>query len=115
MLQWEKPKSDGNAEITHYVVEMQTNDSNEWIHATFVQNESKESAVITGLQEGKTYIFRTAAVNKVGMGPFGNSSTPMLAKSPYGRLWLLLCTLTLPGICKPMSHDLFYLTLRAYM
>ena len=85
MLQWEKPKSDGNAEMTHYVVEMQMKDNNEWIQANFVENMSKESVVITELQEGKTYIFRVAAVNKNGQGPFGDSSTPALAESPYGK------------------------------
>ena len=85
MLQWEKPKSDGNTEITHYIVEMQTNNKSDWIQANFVQNVSKESAVITELQEGKTYIFRIAAVNKVGQGSFGYSSTPAFAKSPYGK------------------------------
>ena len=85
ILQWAKPTSDGNAEITHYVVEMQTNDSNDWVQAQFVQNVSKESAVITELQEGKTYIFRTAAVNKAGQGPFGDSSASNVAKRPYGK------------------------------
>ena len=48
---------------------------------------TKESAVITDLQEGETYIFRIATVvNQTGQGPFGESSAPkVLAIRPYGK------------------------------
>ena len=89
---------------------MQTNDSNEWIQAHFVQNESKESAVITEFQKGKTYIFRTAAVNKAGQGPFGDSSKGImfeLPKSPYGKSLVVMINLD-SRWCSNPRHTTFH-------
>lgn len=72
-LSWLAPVSTGGANITDYVIQYSSNSGSSW--TTFGDGvSSATSTVITGLTLGSTYIFRVAAVNRVGTSSFSDSS-----------------------------------------
>jgi hypothetical protein len=75
-LTWSAPASNGGAEITDYVVQYSSNGGTNW--TTFNDGTSTSvSAVVTGLTNGTTYIFKVAAVNSVGTGNFSSQSSSL--------------------------------------
>lgn len=77
-LEWVVPSSNGGATITDYIIEYSGNNGSTW---TIFEDgvSSSRSATVTGLTNGETYIFRVAAVNSVGTGPYSStvSGTPV--------------------------------------
>ncbi len=65
-LSWDAPESDGGAAITDY--EYQIDGEGEWISI----GSANRIHTITGLTNGKVYVFRVRAVNSVGRGLFSN-------------------------------------------
>lgn len=43
---------------------------------------TRHNAVVQGLIDGKGYFFRIAAENIIGMGPFTETSAPVVIKDP---------------------------------
>jgi titin len=81
-LDWERPVSDGGAPITDYVVQYATNVNGPF--TTFSDGTSSlTSAVVTGLTNGTSYVFRVASVNAAGTGATSSlaSATPLAAPS----------------------------------
>ena len=74
-VHWEKPESDGGSEITSYIVEKREVTKDTWITVVTVAKDVME-AVASKLFEGNQYLFRVAAENKVGMGPFEEITEP---------------------------------------
>jgi len=78
-LSWTAPSNNGGATITDYAVQYASSSSS---YATWVQvNDgvsSATSATITGLTFGQSYIFRVAAINRVGGGAISSSTSPLL-------------------------------------
>ena len=73
-LKWSAPLDDGGSAITGYVVTPFLGA----VAQTPVQfNTSATTQVIPGLSNGKTYTFRVAARNAVGLGPDSNPSNPV--------------------------------------
>ena len=62
-LAWEKPDYDGGSKISHYEVEMQVKDTDNW--SLCVQIKALET-VVTNLAKGQSYTFRVIAVNDKG-------------------------------------------------
>ena len=75
-LSWKKPKEDGGAPITNYIIEYRVEGGFKWIKAT--EGEiSRTSYTVKGLTEGNMYEFRVAAENKAGIGPFSDPTAPV--------------------------------------
>jgi hypothetical protein len=66
---WSAPVSNGGSALTDYVVQYSSDDGSNW--TTFADGTSTSaSATITGLAGNQTYVFRVAAVNAIGAGPY---------------------------------------------
>ncbi|HWB68336.1 MAG TPA: fibronectin type III domain-containing protein, partial [Mycobacteriales bacterium] len=73
-LSWSAPASDGGSPITGYVVQDSTDGGAHW---TSVATAAGTSTTVTGLVAGTAYVFRVAAVNAAGTGPFSAASAPV--------------------------------------
>lgn len=82
-LSWAAPLTDGGTSITSYVVQFSSNNGATW--TVFDTGTSPaRTALITGLTNGTSYVFRVAAVNAAGQGPFSGPSagvTPDVGQS----------------------------------
>jgi hypothetical protein len=68
LLQWTAP-SDGGRPITNYAIQYSMNNGRSW--TTFARTASTATnATVTGLTNGRNYVFRVAAINELGMGAF---------------------------------------------
>jgi hypothetical protein len=68
-LTWAAPSSNGGAAITDYVVQFSSNNGSTW--RTFSDGvRSSTGATVTGLTAGTSYVFRVAAKNAAGTGPY---------------------------------------------
>jgi len=77
-LSWTAPVGDGGSPVTDYVVQHATSAGGPW--TTAVDGVSAApTAVVGGLTNGTTYLFRVAAVNAAGTGPTSSlaSATPL--------------------------------------
>lgn len=79
-LDWEKPEDDGGEPIDHYVVERMDKETGRWVP---VLTTKEPGADITGLTEGKEYMFRVKAVNAEGESEPLTTEIPVIAKNPY--------------------------------
>ncbi|XP_055900297.1 twitchin-like isoform X6 [Biomphalaria glabrata] len=80
-LTWSAPKKDGGSPITGYVVEKREKGEEKWTKANITDIPDTEFQV-KGLQEGKAYEFRVAAVNNAGIGEFSDGSGYIKALPP---------------------------------
>jgi predicted phage tail protein len=72
-LMWAVPASDGGSAITDYVIQYSSDSGTTW--TTFADGTStSQSAIVTGLTNGTSYIFRVAAVNAVGTSSYSTAS-----------------------------------------
>lgn len=88
-MTWKPPESDGGNAIKGYIVEKRT-PKGEWIKAV-PGILPGTSATITGLEPGREYEFRVAAVNEGGPGDFSRSTMPHLMKDKIGEHLILIC------------------------
>ena len=73
-VDWTAPTNDGGSSITDYAVQYSSNSGSTW--DTFTASASNASSrTVTGLTASTSYIFRVAAKNSVGYGPFSTPST----------------------------------------
>ncbi|XP_021713428.1 twitchin isoform X4 [Aedes aegypti] len=79
-LAWLPPEDDGGEPVQAYVVERMDVDSGRWIQ---VCETRFPEADVTGLQEGKDYMFRVKAVNSEGESEPLETETSTRAKNPY--------------------------------
>ena len=68
-LTWDRPKSDGGADILCYVVECKERFKNDWVKCGRTDGPDTAATVTDVIKEGKAYEFRVRAVNKAGEGP----------------------------------------------
>ena len=78
VLSWKPPDSDGGNPIKGYLVEKRTL-KGQWEKAT-PGMVSGTNVTLTGLDQGKEYEFRVAAVNDGGPGDFSRPTMPHLMK-----------------------------------
>lgn len=79
-LTWSKPKDNGGAPITEYVIEKREALRMMW---KSVGSTSDTDYKVPRLTEGTQYVFRVAASNKVGVGIYEELSKSIAAKSPH--------------------------------
>ena len=83
-LSWRPPRDDGGARVNNYVVERKEigRDRDYWLT---VASACKDTTFLCqGLNEGKEYVFRIAAVNDVGTSEYLQAENNVLAKMPFG-------------------------------
>ena len=74
VVSWTAPSVDGGASITDYWLQYSSNNGSTW--ETFTATASSTtSRTVTGLSANTSYVFRVAAKNSVGYGPFSTPST----------------------------------------
>lgn len=81
-LKWAKPKSDGGAPITGYVIEKKEKFAPTW-EEILTTHGPETKARVPGLKEGNVYQFRVRAVNKAGPGEAGDATQPHTAKARF--------------------------------
>jgi large repetitive protein len=79
-LSWNAPSTDGGSPLTGYLIE-KSSDASTW--STVATAQANDSTFIAGsLTNGTTYIFRIAAINSIGNGPYATvSAKPLGAPS----------------------------------
>lgn len=87
-VSWEKPVSDGGAEITSYIIESRDRTSVKWAVA-MISKATDRSAIINDVIENKEYIFRVKAENKAGIGKPSAATNPVKIMDPIGELFQL--------------------------
>lgn len=83
-LKWTVPERDGGSPITNYVVEKRDARRKGWQTVDTTVKELKYT--VTPLNEGSLYVFRIAAENAVGIGPFCELEDSVLAKDTFSKL-----------------------------
>ena len=73
---WTAPSADGGTPVTSYVVEESTDGGATWMPSGSASG-ADTSLAVTGLTVGATYVFRVAAVNKIGTGGYSAASAPV--------------------------------------
>jgi hypothetical protein len=84
-LKFKKPLDDGGLEILHFEVEKQEAGTGNWIPCGKTKDGNQTEFDVTGLTPNKKYLFRVKAVNKEGPGEPLETTTPILAKNPFGK------------------------------
>jgi len=80
-LGWTVPFSDGGAAISDYLIEFSSDGGSVW--STFSHAPSTtESATVTGLINGTSYLFRVSAINSVGTGTASTTASATPATVP---------------------------------
>lgn len=77
-LSWTAPSVGGNPAISDYLVEYSTNSGVSWV--IFVHDAATATSItVTSLTNAVPYLFRVAAINADGIGPYstGTTSTPL--------------------------------------
>ncbi|XP_070200689.1 twitchin-like isoform X4 [Littorina saxatilis] len=72
-LEWNPPRNDGGSPVYGYVLEKREKGDKKWTKAN-VQEIPDTEYTVKGLQEGKEYEFRVAAINAAGPGEFSEGS-----------------------------------------
>jgi hypothetical protein len=83
-LRWTAPASNGGAAITNYVIQHSSDNGKSWTTVNRAASTAT-TATVTGLVNGRSYIFRVAAVNRIGRGGFSTNSSsvrPVAATVP---------------------------------
>ena len=77
-LTWSAPTNTGGSSITGYFIELSSSSGSSWTTAIANTGTSVTAAVITGLTNGISYMFRVSALNAVGASAVSAtaSSTP---------------------------------------
>lgn len=81
-LKWDKPDDDGGEPVDHYVIERMDVDTGRWVPCATSKTPEAE---VTGLNEGKDYLFRVKAVNSEGESEPLETAIPTTAKNPYSK------------------------------
>jgi titin len=76
-LTWSAPASNGGTAVTDYTVQSSSDGGKTW-KAFADAVSTATSAVVTGLANGTSYVFRVAAVNAVGTGAFSGNSVAVI-------------------------------------
>lgn len=75
-VSWTAPSSTGGSSITGYDVQYSSNSGTSWTSASSTfQTSAATSELVTGLTDGASYLFRVAAINSVGTGPYSAPSS----------------------------------------
>jgi hypothetical protein len=91
-VSWTAPAENGGYAVSDYAVQYSSNGGTTW--ATFSDGTSTATtATVTGLTNGTAYVFRVAAINAVGTGPYSSATssvTPGTGDPNFSSVSLLL-------------------------
>lgn len=87
-LTWMEPEDDGGSVITNYVVERKDVASAQWVAIS--SSSKKRSHMAKYLMEGTQYLFRVAAENQFGRGPYVETLKPIKAIDPLRKCFSVL-------------------------
>ncbi|XP_078698808.1 proto-oncogene tyrosine-protein kinase ROS-like isoform X2 [Branchiostoma floridae x Branchiostoma belcheri] len=77
-VSWAEPDRDNGAEVTDYILQCAVDDSNITESDWMTKYEGNETGVIVSdLTSGIMYVFRVAALNDLGQGPYSLPSQPI--------------------------------------
>lgn len=83
-LIWKLPDTDGGERIKSYLIEKKTVSGKAW---TTVNAACASMAfVVPDLLEGQDYLFRVRAENRLGQGPFTETTEPARTRDPICKL-----------------------------
>jgi hypothetical protein len=88
-VEWDIPESDGGSPIVKYKVERRDITKTAYISVDSVDAKTL-NVKATKLAEGNKYLFRVAAENEIGESDWAETSEPIEAKHPFGKLEKLL-------------------------
>lgn len=88
-IRWKRPKFDGGASITNYIIEKREEFKDDWVKVKQVDNLTLNHK-ITGLVPDKKYYFRVSAKNSIGVGRPIELQEPVIPSKPIGKFDL--CT-----------------------
>ncbi|XP_065220483.1 twitchin isoform X27 [Planococcus citri] len=81
-LKWEPPEDDGGTPVDYYQVERMDVESGHWIPVATTKTPQTD---VTGLHEGKEYLFRVKAVNSEGESEPLETELGVVAKNPFSE------------------------------
>ena len=90
-LSWKAPASNGGSAITDYVVQSSADGGRTW-KAVAHKASAATTIPVTGLVNGMGYLFRIAAVNRLGTGPFTDLTPAVVPATFPGTLTALTAT-----------------------
>lgn len=73
-LSWSPPSSSGASSISGYRIQSSSDSGNTWVTEVADTGSTVTAGTVSGLTVGQTYIFRAAAINTVGAGPWSSPS-----------------------------------------
>lgn len=79
-LIWKLPDNDGGERIKSYFIEKKAVNGKAW--TTVSPACASMALVVPNLLEGQDYLFRIRAENRLGFGPFTETSEPVRARDP---------------------------------
>ena len=82
-MSWDPPEDSGGCAITNYVLEKRESSRRSWTRISMTI--TRTSAVVQGLVENESYMFRIAAENILGMGPAIETTMPLVARDPVSE------------------------------
>lgn len=80
-LTWSPPTSNGGSNITGYIVQYSANNGATWIGGPIIASNTS-SIIVGNLINGTSYIFRIAASNSAGTGPYSNQTDSVIPANP---------------------------------
>lgn len=87
-ITWMEPEDDGGSVITNYVVERKDVVSAQWVAIS--SSSKKRSHMAKYLMEGTQYLFRVAAENQYGRGPYVETLKPIKAIDPLRKCFSVI-------------------------
>lgn len=82
-LNWFFPENDGGSPISNFIIEKREAERKAWTSVYFTA--SRQNAVARGLTPGKSYFFRVAAENAIGVGPYVETAAEVIIKEPMSE------------------------------
>lgn len=77
-LTWNPPESDGGSAVTVYVIEKREVTSSTWTTVDALPaGATPLTYTVTDLTVGQAYVFRVAAENQAGLGPYLETTVPV--------------------------------------
>jgi titin len=87
-IRWKRPKFDGGAQITNYLIEKREEFKDDWTKVKQVDN-FQFNYQIRDLVPDKKYYFRVTAKNSIGLGEPCELQEPVVPSRPAGKLLFL--------------------------
>ena len=84
-LSWNQPSDNGGDNVSGYMVQyVDVTDTSNSVYSwnTFPNNVSDTGLIVGNLVNDRSYIFRIAAINRVGTGPFSDESNIIITEEP---------------------------------